>query len=128
MDPFEKLFKAKPLRQEKLVYKGHAYLINYMEAGLMKAAHVFGYATNGQIYLSEVLDGRVKRFVTYHEVYHLCDSQTWLGYFGMEFRANFMCGLRDPLGLLATIKMGLKSAKSSLYFRRMMMNDTTLNK
>ncbi len=98
-----------------------------MPADLMKAAHISGYAINGQAYLSEALKGRTKRFVASHEIYRLRDKQTWLGYFGMEFRANFICGLKDPLGLIATINTGIKSGKQAyIYFKRMLKNNTTL--
>lgn len=111
-----------------LIYKGNKYLINYMPTDLMREAHVTGYAFKGQVYLNESLEGRIKRFVTSHEVYHLRDTQTWLGYFGMELRANFMCGLKDPLGLLATISSAFRYGKFPIYLKRMWRNSATLMK
>ncbi|MHB1865010.1 MAG: hypothetical protein ACYCPS_02500 [Candidatus Saccharimonadales bacterium] len=128
MDPFFNLYNTKPIHQTTLVFKGNEYLINYMPEGLMKEAHVTGFVRNGQVYISEALGGQVKRFVTCHELYHLIDKQTWLGYFGMELRANFMCGLKDPLGFLATIRNGLGYSKFRIYLKRMLKNNSTLTK
>ena len=107
MNRSAKLRKTRPLRRERANYRGKTYWINYMPADLMHEAHFSGFAYEGQVYISEDLGKRNKRFTVQHELYHLGDARRWLGYFGMELRANVVCGLKDPVGLAAALIQGL---------------------
>jgi len=111
---------AKPLTRKQVKVKGQLYYLNIMPAEPMFKAHLFGFAKRDEVYISETLKGRVRAFVIKHEVYHLNDKSTWLGYFGLELRSNLSCGLRDPIGLLATITAGLRHLKLKAYVKAML--------
>jgi len=65
------------------------------------------------------LSKRVKRFVRSHELFHLIDESQSGGWAGSELRANLIPGLRDPLGLIATIKATLEDKERvQLYLDR----------
>lgn len=63
----------------------------------------FGYGGNNRAFVREDLSPKVKKFVTAHEVYHCIDKAKWGGWVGREIRANVVPGLKDPIGLVATI-------------------------
>lgn len=63
----------------------------------------FGYAGRNTAVVREDLPPLVKRFVTAHELYHLSDKGKFGGWVGSEIRANLIPGLKDPIGLAATI-------------------------
>lgn len=86
-----------------------------MSADLMHKARFSGFVYEGQVYISEDLGKRNKRFTIQHELYHLRDRQRWLGYFGMELRANVVCGIKDPLGLTAGLLRGFRKGYMKTY-------------
>ena len=63
----------------------------------------FGHRSGDRAVIRQDLSPHVKRFVREHELYHCQDRATWGGWLGREIRANVVPGLKDPVGLLATI-------------------------
>ena len=110
-----KLLKTKPLRREQISIDGKSYWINYMPEKLMREARFSGFAYNGQAYISNELSERDKRFTIQHELYHLRDKRRWLGYCGMELRANVVCGLKDPTGICAALYRGFRKGYVRTY-------------
>jgi hypothetical protein len=86
----------------------------------MKEAGFSGFAYEGQVYLSEELTPRNKRFIVQHELYHLRDKHRWLGYFGMELRANIVCGFKDPIGISAALYRSFKKGNIKRYLLALM--------
>jgi len=96
--------------------KNEPYSVKYVPKET--CAPAFGYAKGNQAVVKEDLRPRVKRFVTAHELYHLKDKSTWGGWLGKEVRANTVVGLRDPIGLLATIAASLNKERLKFYISR----------
>lgn len=69
------------------------------------------------MYVKEGLAKRVEKFVISHEIYHIQDKQSWLGWLGRELRANAVCGLKDPLGFLGTIGSSLNKKRLRAYMQ-----------
>ena len=63
----------------------------------------YGYGGGNRAIVREDLSPRVKKFVKAHELYHCQDKATWGGWIGREIRANIVPGLKDPIGLAATV-------------------------
>ena len=63
----------------------------------------FGYSRGDIAKVREDLSPRIKNFVRAHELHHCQDKATWGGWLGREIRANLIPGLRDPIGLFATV-------------------------
>ncbi len=63
----------------------------------------FGYAGGDTAVVREDLPPLVRRFVRAHELYRLRDKSQLGGWVGSEIRANLIPGLKDPIGLAATI-------------------------
>ena len=76
----------------------------------------FGYASGDTAYVREDLSPRVKRFVEAHELYHCRDKATWWGWFGREIRANLVPGMKDPVGLLATLLATISSLDRLIFY------------
>jgi hypothetical protein len=113
----ELLDNATPVKREKIVAGSRTYWVNYMSAEVMERAHSFGCAHKGEVYVRSDLLPKVKRFVISHEMYHLQDRRVWLGWLGGELRANFVPGMKDPVGLLLTIKASLTRERLGAYWR-----------
>ena len=110
----------KPVHREQIRRGSTTYWLNIMPAGYMRKVQLRGFAKNGEAYISEELTRNVRRFVINHEIYHLNDKHRWLGYFGKELRANIICGLKDPSGLLATTISVMKSGGLLRYFKALL--------
>lgn len=83
------------------IINGKQYKVFYVPKEEIYPA--FGYARGYTSRIREDLSPRVKRFVKAHELYHCTDKANWGGVFGSELRANLIPGLKDPLGLIATV-------------------------
>ena len=79
----------------------------------------FGYALNDKIFVRYMLSERVQAFVISHERHHLLDRHKWWGWFGAELRANTICGLRNPIGFLATVKASITRSRIETYLKLM---------
>lgn len=78
----------------------------YWDCNGPKVAHVLN-----------TLTGATRRFVVQHELYHLRDPFTWGGRFGSEFRANFIPGISDPIGLITVIWKTLLIPERRKFYR-----------
>jgi len=79
----------------------------------------FGMAyRDGTADVREDLHPRIKKFVKAHEIYHLADQSHFLGHLGGEFRANFFCGLKDPIGLAATAAAAIRRGGLQMFWRK----------
>lgn len=120
MNRFEKnLLHTDP--EEVKTYNG--FEVRYMDPNAMGS--FFGYALKDTIFVSKVLSKRVEAFVVCHEKYHLTDKSKWLGWFGAELRANVCCGVKDPLGLTATVLASLSIKRLKLYLKLIVGADAT---
>lgn len=63
----------------------------------------FGEQSGRTVRVREDLSLRVKRFVRRHEMEHIYDKGGRGGDIGEEIRVNLRAGLKDPIGLVATI-------------------------
>ena len=118
----QKLVAATPLRRKIVVVKMKQYKVYFIEPALMEEAQSFGHVVGEDIYLRADLPKRVERFVIQHEIYHLNDRRTWLGWIGRETRANIMCGAKNPFGLIATIRASLTKPRLNTYWNALMHN------
>jgi len=80
---------------------GKEYYVRYAPAEEM--GPYFGYAGYNWAVVRKDLPARIKKFVRAHELYHCKDTKKWGGEVGREIRANLYPGLKDPIGLAATI-------------------------
>ncbi len=80
---------------------GQPYFVEYVPKEEIWPA--FGYSSGSTAVVREDLPPRVKRFVEQHELFHCRDNSTFGGWIGSEIRANIVPGIKDPIGLLATI-------------------------
>lgn len=114
MNLFErKLLQSTPVKLGE--YKG--FEIRYMNSDVM--GEYFGYALNDKIFVRYMLSERVQAFVISHEKHHLVDRYKWLGWFGAELRANTICGLKNPVGFLATVKASMTRSRIETYLKLM---------
>ncbi len=86
---------------ETVVKNGRRYTVEYVPKESIYPA--FGYGGGDHARVRNDLPPRVKKFVKEHELYHCRDRATWGGELGSEIRANIIPGLKDPIGLAATI-------------------------
>lgn len=86
---------------EMEIIDAQPYFVQYVPKDKIWPA--FGYAGGNTAVVREDLPLLVKRFVTAHELYHLSDKGKFGGWVGSEIRANLIPGLKDPIGLAATI-------------------------
>lgn len=86
---------------EVVTVRGQRYTVEYVPKEEIYPA--FGYGGGDKAVVRQDLPPRVKNFVKAHELYHCRDQATWGGWLGREFRANLIPGLKDPIGLLATV-------------------------
>lgn len=77
----------------------------------------FGYSLQNTAFIRADLPMRVRKFVIKHEFHHLQDKRSWLGWIGSEVRANVVCGVRDPIGLLLTITASLRPYRLRTYWK-----------
>jgi hypothetical protein len=117
MNWFQKrLTEATPLKSVTLTSRGRQYKIYFINPAVMELNQSFGHIVGRDIYIRSDLPKSVERFVIHHEVYHLNDTHTWLGWIGKETRANLVCGINDPIGLIATIKASLTKLRLKAYW------------
>jgi len=81
--------------------KGLQYTVEYVPKENIYPA--YGYGGGNSTVVRQDLPPRVKRFVKAHELYHCQDNSNFGGRLGREIRANVIPGLKDPVGLAATI-------------------------
>ncbi|MBS4012824.1 MAG: hypothetical protein KGZ97_03550 [Bacteroidetes bacterium] len=101
---------------EEVKMGGETYIVEYVPKEDLSP--FFGMAGGNVASVREDLSPRVKRFVRSHELYHLTDRASWGGALGRELRANIIPGLKDPLGLIATIVASLSKERLKLYIDR----------
>jgi hypothetical protein len=100
--PLEKIEGTKKTnRQETIVIEGKKIFVEYVSKNSIYPA--FGYGGGNKAIIREDLPPRISRFVTAHEIYHCTDKAKWGGWVGREIRANIIPGIKDPIGLMATI-------------------------
>lgn len=100
------------------VINGEPYHVEYVPKEDIYPA--YGYGGGNSALVRQDLPPRVKKFVKAHELYHCRDKATWGGWVGREIRANSMCGLKDPIGLIATAWKTLTDVdRIKFYMKRM---------
>jgi hypothetical protein len=105
------------LPAETITQNGHSYTVKYVPKEQIYPA--FGRAGGNVALVRQDLSPRVRKFVRTHELYHCQDTATWGGEFGSEIRANIVPGLKDPLGLAATVwKTITNKDRMRFYFKR----------
>jgi len=118
MNWFEKkLTVTQPIVHKTVTFKGCRYEVYFMNPAVMEEIQSFGHIVGKSIYIKAGLPEKVERFVIQHEIYHLNDKRTWLGWLGKELRANVVCGVRDPAGLTATVRASLNRPRLNAYWR-----------
>lgn len=83
------------------VIKGQQYHVEYVPKEDIYPA--YGYGGGNSAVVRQDLPPRVKKFVKAHELYHCQDKSDFGGWLGREIRANVIPGLKDPVGLAATV-------------------------
>jgi hypothetical protein len=81
--------------------KGQRYTVEYVPKEDIYPA--YGHGGENSAVVRQDLPPRVKNFVKAHELYHCRDKANWGGWLGREIRANVIPGLKDPIGLAATV-------------------------
>jgi hypothetical protein len=81
-------------------------------------APAFGHASKNEVIVRQDLRPRVKKFVTAHELHHLNDKANWGSWVGKEIRTNLVCGIKDPVGTIATIAASLNRERLNFYINR----------
>lgn len=92
---------SKEQKTETVTIAGKQYTVNYVSKNEIYPA--FGLSRGATARVREDLPPRIKNFVKTHELYHCRDRAKWGGWLGRELRANLIPGLKDPIGLLATV-------------------------
>ncbi len=106
------------IRTEDVERDGQHYRVRYMPRSELGSAFGMAYFGTNQCDVREDLPPRVRVFVKEHELYHLRDPHQWGGWIGREIRANVVPGLKDPLGLLATVAASLSPQRIAFYLQR----------
>ena len=106
---------------ETVVMNGQTFTIEYVPKNALGSYFGMAYNASNHAVVRDDLSPLVKRFVKAHELYHLQDEKPG-GWLRCELRANFYPGLKDPLGLLATIIASLNAERLSLYAKMLFMN------
>lgn len=102
---------------ETVIIKNKLYTVEYVPKETIYPA--FGYGGGDRAGVRQDLPPRVRKFVKAHELYHCTDQASWGGTLGSELRANLIPGLRDPVGLLATVWATITSVdRLKLYLDR----------
>jgi len=83
------------------VVNGQQYHVEYVPREDIYPA--YGYGGGNSAIVRQDLQPSVKKFVKAHELYHCQDKSDFGGWFGREIRANIIPGLKDPIGLAATV-------------------------
>jgi len=83
------------------VINGQQYNVKYVPKEDIYPA--YGYGGGNSAVVRQDLPPRVKNFVKAHELYHCQDKSNFGGWLGREIRANVIPGLKDPIGLAATV-------------------------
>lgn len=104
------------IKTEKVEKNGQIYTVKYVSKEAIYPA--FGYSSWDEATVREDLSPRVKKFVRAHEIYHCQDKSNFGGWIGSEIRANIIPGIKDPIGLLATIKASLSKDRLKFYWQR----------
>ena len=78
----------------------------------------YGYAQPSRkiAYIREDLPSSVKKFVTFHELYHLEDKARW--WIWREVRANIAGARKHPIGFMACVLMSLAPYRLKYYWQR----------
>lgn len=76
----------------------------------------FGEQSGRTVRVREDLSPRVKRFVRQHEIEHIYDKGGWGGDIGEEIRVNLRAGLKDPIGLAATVYATLRDKERREFY------------
>ncbi len=95
----KKLIPQNPTEIETI--KGQQYTVEYVPKEDIYPA--YGYGGGNSAVVRQDLPPQVKKFVKAHELYHCQDKSDFGGWLGREIRANVIPGLKDPVGLVATI-------------------------
>jgi hypothetical protein len=86
---------------ETKVINGQQYTVEFVPKEDIYPA--YGYGGGSTAVVRQDLPPRVKNFVMAHELYHCQDHSNFGGWVGREIRANLISGLKDPIGLAATV-------------------------
>ncbi|MCD4704893.1 hypothetical protein K8R66_02335 [bacterium] len=103
-------------KEEIINIDGEEFIVRYVPKEKIYPA--FGYGGGREAIVRDDLSPRVKKFVKAHELYHCQDKSDFGGWIGGEIRANLIPGMKDPLGLLATIKASLSKDRIKFYLDR----------
>ena len=86
----------------------------------------FGFARGNQTFVNENLPKRVRDFVQKHEDYHIYDHAEYPNasnsFLRREIPANFFPAIKDPIGLLSTVKHSLTPERLNFYKNRLLNN------
>jgi len=96
--------QEEPITQNPIeieIVNGEKYYIEYVPKEDIYPA--YGYAVENTAVVRQDLPPRIKKFVKAHELYHCQDKSNFGGWLGREIRANVIPGLKDPIGLAATV-------------------------
>jgi hypothetical protein len=102
--PVLPLQQKKPIPQNPIeieVINGQQYHVEYVPKEDIYPA--YGYGGGNIAVVRQDLPPRIKNFVKAHELYHCQDKSNFGGWLGREIRANVIPGLKDPIGLAATV-------------------------
>jgi hypothetical protein len=99
------------------IIDGQQYHVEYVPKEDIYPA--YGYGGGNSAVVRQDLPPRVKKFVKAHELYHCQDKSNFGGWLGREIRANVIPGLKDPIGLAATVWKTITDVdRIKLYLRR----------
>ena len=82
----------------------------------------FGMAFIGEKFacVRDDLPDSVYKWVRAHEFYHLIDTHTWGGTFGMELRANIHASMKHPGGIIPVIIQAVKEGRLKRYLQHVL--------
>lgn len=104
--------------QETVEREGKSYRVAHVQRAFLGPALGMAYFDTSDCVVRDDLPSTVKNFVKEHELYHLRDPHTWGGWIGSEIRANIIPGMKDPIGLAATIFYSLNPERLRFYWKR----------
>jgi hypothetical protein len=109
-----------PNNQEIVVIRNQKIVVEFVSKESIYPA--FGYGGGNEVAVREDLSPRVKRFVKSHELYHCIDKAEWGGWIGREIRANIIPGLKDPIGLMATVWASISDIDRIKFYLKRIQN------
>ncbi len=107
------------VKTEYVTRGGKVYQVDEVDRSQLGSGFGKAYVGTNHCEVRSDLTQRVKNFVREHELYHLQDPWKWGGWIGREIRANVVPGLKDPLGLAATISASLSPERLAYYWQRL---------